>query len=134
MAISPSFFTCSNLGNSHLPSKPISTSVPFSRARISAVLATSTATNSSSLYEVLGVAVGADTLVVKSAYRRLARVLHPDVGSSESSADEFMRVHSAYTTLADPEKRADYDRSLVRRRNIARSSGPSRRWETDQCW
>lgn len=85
--------------------------------------------------------MGADTREVKAAYRKLARVLHPDVGSGDSSADEFMKVHSAYTTLSDPEKRADYDRNLFQRR-VARSSSPvrsasgytSRRWETDQCW
>ncbi|KAI3796964.1 hypothetical protein L1987_39651 [Smallanthus sonchifolius] len=78
--------------------------------------------------------------MVKAAYRRLARVLHPDVGSCESSADEFMKVHSAYTTLVDPEKRAVYDRGLVQGRtgvsSLRRSDGSyqTRRWETDQCW
>ncbi|PWA37866.1 DnaJ domain-containing protein [Artemisia annua] len=70
-----------------------------------------------------------------------SRVLHPDVGSGDSSADEFMKVHSAYTTLSDPEKRTDYDRTLLQRR-VARSSCPMRsasgykslRWESDQCW
>ncbi|KAI3724384.1 hypothetical protein L2E82_36158 [Cichorium intybus] len=74
----------------------------------------------------------ADIGEVKAAYRRLARVLHPDVGSSNSSADEFMKVHSAYSTLSDPAKRADYDRSLVQMRFSG--SYRSRRWETDQCW
>nr|XP_043633906.1 chaperone protein dnaJ 11, chloroplastic-like [Erigeron canadensis] len=103
-------------------------------------------TCSSSLYEVLGVRIGADTREVKAAYRRLARVLHPDVtASSDSSADEFMKIHSAYTTLSDPAKRADYDRTLFQRpsRGVVASPGMtyanagayrSRRWETDQCW
>ena len=84
--------------------------------------------------------MGADTREVKAAYRRLVRVLHPDVGSRDSSADEFMKVHSAYSTLADPAKRADYDRTLVQRRaggpSPVKSGGgyKSRRWETDQCW
>lgn len=102
-------------------------------------------TCSSSLYEVLGVRIGADTREVKAAYRRLARVLHPDVAaSSDSSADEFMKIHSAYTTLSDPEKRSDYDRTLFQRPSRAAASPAvtyanasgyrSRRWETDQCW
>ncbi|XP_076953331.1 chaperone protein dnaJ 11, chloroplastic-like [Bidens hawaiensis] len=93
-----------------------------------------------SLYEVLGVQIGADIREVKSAYRRLARVLHPDV--CESSADDFMKVHSAYATLADPVKRAEYDRSLVQMgagglSPVTSGGGfrnTSRRWETDQCW
>ncbi|KAI3797427.1 hypothetical protein L1987_32684 [Smallanthus sonchifolius] len=137
-------FTSPNLHfNSLIPSVPsISTSVRFRKARISAAFATAerTTTSSSSLYDVLGIGVEADTLMVKTAYRRLARVLHPDVGSCESSADEFMKVNSAYTTLVDPEKRAAYDRSLVQGRtgvsSPMRSAGSygTRRWETDQCW
>nr|XP_043634514.1 chaperone protein dnaJ 11, chloroplastic-like [Erigeron canadensis] len=121
-------------------------------SRVSAAYATATAetetirsfrnvSHSTTLYDVLGVRVGADIREVKSAYRKLARVLHPDVESSDSSADEFMKIHSAYTTLTDPEKRADYDRTLfVNQRRTGSSpvrtsaSYKSRRWETDQCW
>jgi DnaJ-class molecular chaperone len=66
---------------------------------------------------------------------------------SPHPADEFIRVHAAYSTLSDPNKRADYDRRMTmvtsavgRRRapNLARSPsfpGSRRRtWETDQCW
>ncbi|PWA79701.1 DnaJ domain-containing protein [Artemisia annua] len=121
----------------------------FKKASISAAYTTAERTSTeisfrsatpSSLYDVLGLRMGADTREVKAAYRKLARVLHLDVGSGDSSADEFIKVHSAYTTLSDPEKRADYDRTLFQRR-VARSSFPmrsasgykSRRWETDQC-
>ncbi|KAK1406584.1 hypothetical protein QVD17_42022 [Tagetes erecta] len=129
----PSFFF-----TSHTPSKTAPTSVRFKKVLVSAaVFATAETTGVGvSLYDVLGVGVGADTLTVKKAYRRLARVLHPDVGSCESSADEFMKVNSAYVTLVDPEKRAVYDRSLVQRRIGVLSPVRlrSRRWETDQCW
>ncbi|KAI3460407.1 hypothetical protein Pfo_017070 [Paulownia fortunei] len=92
------------------------------------------ALQTASLYEVLGVQTGATCQEIKSAYRKLARVLHPDVASN--AADEFMQVHAAYATLSDPEKRAVYDSSLFRqRRRAGGSSGSSRRtWETDQCW
>ncbi|KAK1416440.1 hypothetical protein QVD17_32231 [Tagetes erecta] len=97
---------------------------------------------SNSLYEVLGIQMGADTMEIKAAYRKLARVLHPDVGNCDSSADEFMKLHSAYVTLSDPGKRADYDRSLFLRQRMngrsltmVKNNGYSgRRWETDQCW
>ncbi|KVI07770.1 chaperone protein dnaJ 11, chloroplastic-like [Cynara cardunculus var. scolymus] len=154
MAISTpsSFFTSPNSPlTSHPSPRPVSTSVQFGRWRISAAYATAERVETesirsfmnaapSSLYDVLGIRMGADAREVKAAYRRLARVLHPDVGSHDSSADEFMKVHSAYSTLADPAKRADYDRSLAQRRvggpSPMRSGGAykSRRWETDQCW
>ncbi|XWS45551.1 hypothetical protein CRYUN_Cryun15aG0146200 [Craigia yunnanensis] len=96
-----------------------------------------------SLYEVLGISVGASDQEIKSAYRRLARVCHPDVAAidrKESSADEFMKIHEAYSTLSDPDKRAVYDSKLIWRRQrplTSSSSFPGYRggsWETDQCW
>ncbi|XP_009766377.1 chaperone protein dnaJ 11, chloroplastic-like [Nicotiana tabacum] len=100
----------------------------------------------SSLYEVLGLQAGATTHEIKSAYRRLARILHPDVArfQQNSSAEDFIRVQSAYATLSDPEKRAKYDRTLfgnIFGRSVGVSSAGTRshyttcrNWETDQCW
>ncbi|KAK8587547.1 hypothetical protein V6N13_086528 [Hibiscus sabdariffa] len=96
-----------------------------------------------SLYEVLGIAVGASNLEIKAAYRRLARVCHPDVaetGRKDLSAEEFMKIHTAYSTLSDPEKRAVYDGELNRRSQSPLTWASEftgyggRRWETDQCW
>ncbi|CAI9296439.1 unnamed protein product [Lactuca saligna] len=150
MAFSTSscFFTSPNFSTNQHPLTP-STSARSAKSRISATYATATprssriATQQSSLYEVLGIQIGADTVEIKAAYRRLARVLHPDVRDHDSSADEFMKVHSAYATLSDPGKRADYDRSLFGRQKVTVRSSSSaaeftgysgRRWETDQCW
>ncbi|KAK9074774.1 hypothetical protein SSX86_003092 [Deinandra increscens subsp. villosa] len=100
-----------------------------------------------SLYGVLGISVEATGGEIKTAYRRLAMTSHPDV--NDSSGEEFMRIHAAYSTLSDPDKRADYDRRLFFRSNRSRSySGgggsttsyngfngySGRNWETDQCW
>ncbi|CAI9757989.1 unnamed protein product [Fraxinus pennsylvanica] len=105
-----------------------------------------------SLYEVLGIRMCASYQEIKIAYRNLVRILHPDVASNgrenhKSTADEFMRVQIAYSTLSHPEKRASYDRTLLRRRfpvdlqhSVLPESGLSgyirrrRTWETDQCW
>ncbi|THU60171.1 hypothetical protein C4D60_Mb07t09820 [Musa balbisiana] len=97
------------------------------------------------LYEVLGVPTGATGGEIKVAYRRLARECHPDVATATESSDEFIRLHAAYATLSDPEKRAEYDQRVMaatanaaaRRRWSPRRSyscRPCRRWETDQCW
>lgn len=99
---------------------------------------------SATLYDILGIRATASGEEIRAAYRRLARVCHPDVAPverKESSAGEFMKIHAAYCTLSDPEKRDSYDRSLFRRQQRpvkTTSSGASgyggRNWETDQCW
>ncbi|KAJ1297984.1 hypothetical protein BS78_01G419900 [Paspalum vaginatum] len=98
-----------------------------------------------SFYDVLGLSPGASAREIKDAYRRLALAVHPDAAPGPADADDFIRVHAAYSTLSDPDKRADYDRRLLlsaaagRRRALGRSpSFPAHRarrtWETDQCW
>jgi molecular chaperone DnaJ len=65
-------------------------------------------------YEVLGVPRNADESAIKSAYRRLARRLHPDVGGGGSS-EAFREVQAAFETLSDLERRRRYDATLDRR-------------------
>lgn len=65
-------------------------------------------------YEVLGVPRNADTAAIKSAYRRLARRLHPDVGEGGSS-EAFREVQAAFETLSDLEQRRRYDATLAHR-------------------
>ena len=62
-------------------------------------------------YEVLGVARDADDAQIKSAFRRLARELHPDVNKHDPEAeDKFKEAAEAYEILSDAERRATYDR------------------------
>lgn len=58
-------------------------------------------------YELLGVARHASAAEIRSAYRALAKAMHPDTGGT---AGAFRLLREAYETLADPERRADYDR------------------------
>ena len=62
-------------------------------------------------YVVLGIAEDADEETIGSAFRALARRYHPDVGAGSSPA-EFQRAREAYETLADPERRRQYDHQL----------------------
>ena len=61
-------------------------------------------------YDVLGVARGADTKEIKSAFRQLARQYHPDVSSEADAEDKFKEINEAYEILSDDDKRARYDR------------------------
>jgi molecular chaperone DnaJ len=62
-------------------------------------------------YEILGVARTATDSEIKSAYRKLAMKHHPDRNPGDVKAEEqFKTAAEAYAVLADPEKRAMYDR------------------------
>ncbi|KAJ8109571.1 hypothetical protein ONZ43_g6096 [Nemania bipapillata] len=60
-------------------------------------------------YAVLGVVITADTQAIRAAYRRLARVTHPDKNPSPDGKEQFQRLQAAYETLSDPTKRTQYD-------------------------
>jgi hypothetical protein len=60
-------------------------------------------------YALLGVASNASATQIKSAYRNLAKELHPDSGNSNDDGARFRLVSEAYSILSDPESRAGYD-------------------------
>jgi DnaJ-class molecular chaperone len=61
-------------------------------------------------YEVLGVGRDANKAELKTAFRRLARELHPDVNDHDPAAEEkFKEAAEAYEVLSDPERRRAYD-------------------------
>jgi len=61
-------------------------------------------------YEILGVARDANKAQVKTAFRKLARELHPDVNDHDPDAEEkFKAAAEAYEVLSDSERRQVYD-------------------------
>jgi molecular chaperone DnaJ len=62
-------------------------------------------------YELLGVQPTATAEQIRDAYRRQARIWHPD-RSETGSADKMARLNDAYRVLSDPGRRAIYDRDL----------------------
>jgi curved DNA-binding protein len=61
-------------------------------------------------YEILGVTRTASADEIKKAFRRLARIHHPDVAKNKVAGEaKFKEINEAYEVLSDPEKRRKYD-------------------------
>lgn len=156
-ALSPSFLAfrpgggspAASSSSSPPPSPRLHAPPPLSASFSTVAAAAPGHAAASSFYDVLGLRPGASAREIKAAYRRLALAVHPDTAPQShpsSSAEDFIRVNAAYSTLSDPDKRADYDRRLLLssaagRRAVALGRSPSfparrprRTWETDQCW
>lgn len=63
-------------------------------------------------YNILKVSQQATKSEIKSAYRRLARELHPDVNSTADTSDEFAKIAKAYRVLSDKRTRSIYNEQL----------------------
>lgn len=61
------------------------------------------------LYAILQVHPTAEPEIVEAAYRRLARMYHPDVNKSPHAHAIMTRINRAYEILKDQSKRAQYD-------------------------
>ncbi len=65
-------------------------------------------------YSILGVPKSATAEELKSAYRKLAKKLHPDVNPGKKDIEQkFKEVTAAYDLLSDKDKRARYDRGEI---------------------
>ena len=68
-------------------------------------------------YALLGVEPDATTAQIKKAYRKLARLHHPDTNPGDpQAAARFRDITEAYDTLTDPNRREAYDRTRPRPR------------------
>ncbi len=61
-------------------------------------------------YRTLNVSRNASQDEIKQAYRRLAKLFHPDSNCETSNHEKIASVNAAYEVLGDPESRKHYDR------------------------
>ncbi|HTH38596.1 MAG TPA: J domain-containing protein [Pyrinomonadaceae bacterium] len=77
-------------------------------------------------YETLKVSPKASSKEIKSAYRRLARRLHPDKNNgSEATARAFATIAEAYEVLGNPSEREKYDKKLLQAQYSRAADGES---------
>lgn len=89
----------------------------------------------SDYYAILGVQANASLAEIKRAYRRLARLHHPDLHVQAQDA-QIKLVNEAYAVLSDARKRAAYDelrREVRRQAEAARAERERLRQQEEQA-
>jgi hypothetical protein len=72
----------------------------------------------------LGVSQNASTTEIKSAFRALAKIYHPD--KNPDGQEDFKKILRAYETLISPSRRSSYDIKLKHRSNSSSGTTKSR--------
>lgn len=82
-------------------------------------------------YKILGVPPDADSKVIKTAYRKLARKYHPDMNPEKGAEEKFKEVAEAYEVLKDTGRRAEYDELRQYRDRAGRGFEPPPGWRSN---
>lgn len=77
-------------------------------------------------YQILGVGVDADALVIQLAYKARIRAVHPDIAGA-GGLDQTKRLNTARDWLLDPKRRAQLQ-DPASRRATARADAPTPGW------
>lgn len=64
-------------------------------------------------YQILGVPRTASEADIKKAFRKLAKIHHPDQNKDPKAGAKFSEINSAYEIIGDTEKRAQFDRGEI---------------------
>lgn len=63
-------------------------------------------------YQILQVDPSASSEVIEAAYKRLAKIYHPDINRTPGAVKTMQELNQAYQTLNDPAQRRQYDEYL----------------------
>lgn len=79
-------------------------------------------------YKVLGITPWANERQIRTAYRDLSKLYHPDTTKlrAEVSLEKFKELNQAYATLSNPDRRKFYDQSIQFSRSYTVSSQPQK--------
>lgn len=69
-------------------------------------------------YAILGVTRAESAGGIRAAYRKLARIHHPD-HAGPGRTRRFQEINEAYRVLSDPAARKSYNESLTRKKNVS---------------
>ena len=69
-------------------------------------------------YDTLNLSPHASQAEIKQAYRRLAKLFHPDSNQKTADAEQIVRINAAYEVLGDVAKRRSYDYYLQPRPDV----------------
>lgn len=84
-----------------------------------------------SLYAILGIPAFSEAEAIKVAYRRMAKVWHPDVNHEDGATERFQKINHAYEVLKDNRQRRKYDVGLTLEMRATKKVEPMARYTTD---
>ena len=71
-----------------------------------------------SYYEILNISPFASKNEIKSQYKKLVKMYHPDVNNSIEAEEKFKEINKAAQILLDDKKRKEYDTLRATNKNI----------------
>lgn len=84
-------------------------------------------------YKILGVSEQATEKEIKGAYRKLAKLYHPDVVKGDADKTQRMyEIQEAYQCLGDEESRKKYDKARIKRCAGGHQTGNKRSKKNEQ--
>jgi curved DNA-binding protein CbpA len=84
-------------------------------------------------YALLEISPSASQAEIKRAYRRLARLHHPDL-NTQAQDEQIKRLNEAYAVLSDAKKRAAYDAQWRQHTEATHSKQKQKQREPKMTW